>query len=111
MGAIVAPLTQLLALVSAPLRDLHGLIDARIEQLEKQGEVVEPAPAEEAVGAEEPTTREAEDERVPVAVEASAESAVTPSDSASAESDGPETVAEPETRDEAADEPETKEEE
>ncbi|HSI98167.1 MAG TPA: 50S ribosomal protein L10, partial [Gaiellaceae bacterium] len=33
VGAIVAPLTQLLALVSAPLRDLHGLIDARIEQL------------------------------------------------------------------------------
>jgi large subunit ribosomal protein L10 len=32
VGAIVGPLTQLAALVSAPLRDLHGLIDARIEQ-------------------------------------------------------------------------------
>ena len=40
VGAIVAPITQLLALVSAPLRDLHGLIDARIAQLEEQGEVV-----------------------------------------------------------------------
>jgi large subunit ribosomal protein L10 len=33
VGAIVAPLTQLVALFSAPLRDLQGLIDARIEQL------------------------------------------------------------------------------
>ena len=48
VGAIVAPITQLLALVSAPLRDLHGLIDARIAQLEEQGEVVEPV-AEAAV--------------------------------------------------------------
>lgn len=39
VGAIVGPLTQLLALVSAPLRDLHGLIEARIQQLEEQGEV------------------------------------------------------------------------
>jgi large subunit ribosomal protein L10 len=49
VGAIVAPVTQLLALVSAPLRDLHGLIDARIKQLEEQGEVVAPAEAPEAV--------------------------------------------------------------
>jgi large subunit ribosomal protein L10 len=33
VGAIVAPLTQLLALLDAPVRDLVGLIDARIEQL------------------------------------------------------------------------------
>ena len=33
VGAIIAPVTQLLALVSTPLRDLHGLVDARIEQL------------------------------------------------------------------------------
>ena len=46
VGAIVAPITQLLALVSAPLRDLHGLIDARIAQLEAQGEVVGPATEE-----------------------------------------------------------------
>src|SRR3990170_5872288 len=43
VGAIIAPVTQLLALVSAPLRDLHGLIDARIKQLEEQGQVAEPA--------------------------------------------------------------------
>ena len=37
LGAVVAPLTNLLALVNAPLQDLVGLIDARIEQLESQG--------------------------------------------------------------------------
>ncbi|MBA3475851.1 MAG: 50S ribosomal protein L10 [Actinobacteria bacterium] len=33
VGAIVSPLTTVVALMSAPLRDLVGLIDARIEQL------------------------------------------------------------------------------
>ena len=60
VGAIVAPITQLLALVSAPLRDLHGLIDARIAQLEEQGEVVGPV-AEAAVETAEPATEEAGD--------------------------------------------------
>jgi len=59
VGAIVAPMTQLLALVSAPLRDLHGLIDARIAQLEAQGEVVGPV-AEAAVKTAEPAMEEAE---------------------------------------------------
>jgi large subunit ribosomal protein L10 len=59
VGAIVSPLTTVVALVSAPLRDLVGLIDARIEQLREQGdtsgadpqsqaEPVEAAPAAEA---------------------------------------------------------------
>jgi large subunit ribosomal protein L10 len=50
LGAIVSPLTTVVALVSAPLRDLVGLIDARIEQLREQGdasEAAEPAPAAE----------------------------------------------------------------
>lgn len=38
LGAIVAPLTQLVALFSAPLQNLHGLVDARIKQLEEQGD-------------------------------------------------------------------------
>ena len=33
VGAIVSPLTTVVALLAAPLRDLVGLIDARIEQL------------------------------------------------------------------------------
>jgi large subunit ribosomal protein L10 len=76
VGAVVAPLTQLLALVSAPLRDLHGLIDARIAQLEEEGQVVAPT----AVQVE---------ESAPTGAEESVDGAamVTPSDSVSAESD------------------------
>jgi large subunit ribosomal protein L10 len=33
IGAVIAPLNQLLSLVNAPLQDLYGLIEARIEQL------------------------------------------------------------------------------
>ena len=46
VGAIVSPLTTVVALISAPLRDLVSLIDARIEQLG----VASPADAEEAIG-------------------------------------------------------------
>jgi large subunit ribosomal protein L10 len=42
LGAVIAPLTSLLALVNAPVQNLIGLIDARIEQLGGEG----PAPAE-----------------------------------------------------------------
>jgi large subunit ribosomal protein L10 len=37
IGAIIAPLQNLVGLVNAPLQNLYGLIDARIEQLEAQG--------------------------------------------------------------------------
>jgi large subunit ribosomal protein L10 len=51
VGAIVSPLTTVVALISAPLRDLVGLIDARIAQLEEQGGgVASTADAEEAIG-------------------------------------------------------------
>jgi large subunit ribosomal protein L10 len=91
VGAIVAPITQLLALVSAPLRNLHGLIDARIAQLEEQGEVVGPV-AEAAVDIAEPATEEAEplpaaDEGVSAADPAGASA---PEDSATAEASDPE---------------------
>jgi large subunit ribosomal protein L10 len=36
LGAIIAPLTAIAALVNAPLQNLYGLIDARIEQLQGQ---------------------------------------------------------------------------
>src|SRR5256885_6170802 len=38
LGAVIAPLTSLVALVNAPLQNLYGLIDARIEQLPAEGE-------------------------------------------------------------------------
>src|SRR6059058_2195420 len=41
IGAVIAPLTQLLTLVNAPLQNLYGLIEARIEQL--GGEEAAPA--------------------------------------------------------------------
>jgi large subunit ribosomal protein L10 len=49
IGAIVAPLNALLALVNAPLQDLVGLIDARIEQL-GDGQPAEPAAAADTAG-------------------------------------------------------------
>src|SRR3954451_12020118 len=55
LGAIIAPLSAIAALVNAPLQNLYGLIDARIEQLEEQGdtsgsaaEAAQPEPEAEA---------------------------------------------------------------
>jgi len=58
VGAIISPLTTVVALVSAPLRDLAGLIDARIEQLREQGDTSEAAadPAPEPQASTEPET-------------------------------------------------------
>jgi large subunit ribosomal protein L10 len=50
-SAVFAPLTTVVGLFTAPLRDLVGVIDARIRQLEEQGETVpepEPGPEPEA---------------------------------------------------------------
>ena len=102
VGAVVAPLTQLLGLVSAPFRDLVGLIDARIAQLEEQGEIAVPAaeatdePAAEAETTEPATEDVAETAETDIEQTAEAEAEVTPSDSASAESDVQETEDEPE---------------
>ena len=41
LGAIIAPLSAIAALVNAPLQNLYGLIDARIEQLKEQGDTSE----------------------------------------------------------------------
>ncbi len=54
LGAITAPLTSVMALFSAPLQDLYGLIDARIEQLQAQGDMTE-TPSKGAASAEEDT--------------------------------------------------------
>lgn len=75
VGAIVSPLTTVVALLSAPLRDLVGLIDARITQLQEQGDTsaAEAAPAEEpAAEAEADSAAEAEAPAEPEA-EAAAE--------------------------------------
>jgi large subunit ribosomal protein L10 len=51
LGAIVAPLTTFAALLNAPLQNLVGLIDARIEQLEASGDG-----GEAAAGPEDPAS-------------------------------------------------------
>jgi large subunit ribosomal protein L10 len=61
LGAITAPLTTIVALFNAPLQDLVGLIDARIEQLQAEGdtsaaEAEAPAAEPQAPAAEEPET-------------------------------------------------------
>jgi large subunit ribosomal protein L10 len=54
-GAVIGPVTMVVGLFTAPLRDLVGVIDARIRQLEEQGETVPvPEAAEEAQVEEEP---------------------------------------------------------
>jgi len=56
VAAIVSPLTTVVMLLSAPLHDLVGLIDARIRQLEEQGDTS--ATEAKAVTAEEPQAEE-----------------------------------------------------
>jgi large subunit ribosomal protein L10 len=81
VGAIVSPLTTVVALLAAPLRDLVGLIDARIAQLEEQGDTsgsTAPAAAEVEAPAEEPAEPEASAEEAPAEAEApTAEAAET----------------------------------
>ena len=104
VGAIVSPLTTIVALLAAPLRDLVGLIDARIEQLKEQGDTSEadaaPAAEPEAPVAEAPAAEEA-----PAEAEASAE----PEAEASAEPEA-EASAEPEAEPTAEETEETNEE-
>jgi large subunit ribosomal protein L10 len=60
LGAIVAPLSAIAALINAPLQDLVGLIDARIEQLEAQGGTEQPP--DEAPATDDETAEPAEPE-------------------------------------------------
>ena len=64
LGAVTGPLTTVVGLFAAPLRDLVGVIDARIEQLRERGdtsaaaaaraETAEPTAESEPPGAAEP---------------------------------------------------------
>jgi large subunit ribosomal protein L10 len=46
-GAVAAPLTTIVGLFTAPLRDLVNVLDARITQLQEQGDHADSADAEE----------------------------------------------------------------
>jgi large subunit ribosomal protein L10 len=82
LGAVVGPLNAIVGLFTAPLRDLVGVIDARISQLQEQGETVE-APAPEAQAEAEETKEEEA-----VEPEASAEESEPESESGGEETDG-----------------------
>ena len=60
IGAVIAPLNNLLALVNAPLQNLYGLIDARIEQLQSEGAGTEPVSDTGALSETTEETTEAE---------------------------------------------------
>jgi large subunit ribosomal protein L10 len=92
VGAIVSPLTTVVALLTAPLRDLAGLIDARIEQLKEQGDTSEA----DAAPAAEPEAPVAE-------AEVAAEEPIAESEPEAEASAEPETT-EPETTEETNDE-------
>jgi large subunit ribosomal protein L10 len=90
-GAIMAPLTTVVMLLSAPLHDLVGLIDARIRQLEEQGD--SSAAEAEAPAAEEPAAEEPAAEEPAAEAEAPAEEAAA--DEPTAEATEPEQSTEP----------------
>ncbi len=64
VGALAGSLTMIVGLFAAPMREMVGVIDARIRQLEEQGEG---APAEEPAAEAEPATEEPAPEADPVA--------------------------------------------
>ncbi len=111
VGAVAGPLTTVVGLFTAPLRDLVNVLDARIKQLEEQGEAAEPvaeevtpeAPVEEApseeASVEEPEPASDEETQEAPAEEAEAEAAPeesAPAEEAEAEAAPEETTPEPE---------------
>jgi large subunit ribosomal protein L10 len=102
VGAMVAPLTQLAALLAASLRDLVGLIDARIAQLEEQGdtsasvasaaveEVAEATSEGEASGEKEPVADEPESAALASAEVESSEDAPAPEETVNIETENDE---------------------
>jgi large subunit ribosomal protein L10 len=75
-GAVAAPLTTIVGLFTAPLRDLVNVLDARITQLQEQGETVAEPEPEAAAETEEP---QAEAQAEEPQAEADEQSEETPS--------------------------------
>jgi large subunit ribosomal protein L10 len=106
VSAVAGPLTMVVGLFTAPLRDLVNVLDARIKQLEEQGEKV---PEPEADAAPEP---EAEVEAEAPAEEPQAAVEEAPAEEAAAEEATPEAPAAeaPAPEEAPAEEPEESEE-
>jgi large subunit ribosomal protein L10 len=100
LAVIVGPMTAIVGIFNAPLRDFVGVVDARIRQLEEQGETVpapEPEAEPEAPAAEETPAVEAEAEAEPEATEEEAPAEVEePADEAEPETNGSEETKEEE---------------
>jgi large subunit ribosomal protein L10 len=96
LGAIIAPLSAIAALVNAPLQNLYGLIDARIEQLQAQGDT---SAAEAPAAAAEPAVAEPVAEDAAPADEAAPEEAAS-EEAAAEEAPAAEAEAEPATESE-----------
>ena len=77
LGAIVGPLTSVVALFAAPLQDFVGLLDARVEQLGGPDTTAEaeeaPAPEEQAAEASADTPEETSEETADEAAEETTE--------------------------------------
>jgi hypothetical protein len=73
LATVIAPITGIVALFTAPLQDLYGLIDARIEQLQDQGDT-SAASAPEAEAAAESEAEEVTPTENPPDSDASSES-------------------------------------
>ena len=98
LGAILGPLNAIAGLINAPLQNLYGLIEPRIEQLEQQGDtsaagaaaVPHEAPAEEAPAAAEDDAPAAEQEEPQASADAeTGESAAAEQDAAVASAEAP----------------------
>ncbi len=100
LAAIVGPMAAIVGIFNAPLRDFVGIVDARIRQLEEQGETVaapEPEAEPEAPAAEETPAAEVEAEAEP---EAAAEEEAPPEAEEPADEAEPETNGSEETKEE-----------
>jgi large subunit ribosomal protein L10 len=111
VGALSGSLTTVVGLFAAPARDLVGVLDARIRQLEEQGESVE-APPEEPAAEEAPSEEPTAEAEAPTEAEEApaAEAPATEEPAAEepqAEEPAPEEPAaeEPAAEEPAADEP------
>jgi len=106
VGALAGSLTTVVGLFAAPMRDLVGVIDARIKQLEEQGETAEPPeePKAEAEPAEEPAAEEAAADEPVAEAEAPAEEAPA-AEEPTAEAEPPAEAEEPAAEEPAPEEP------
>jgi large subunit ribosomal protein L10 len=103
VGAVAGPVTMIVGLFTAPLRDLVGVLEARIAQLEEQGapaaEEAEPAEAEAQAAAPDETTPEEPAEVEPEAAPEEEAPAEEPASEAEPEAAAEEAPAEEPTAD------------